>query len=100
MHRIYKLGNNWQSLMVTSIDIEIIIYTVTLLQPDETKCTISVLVNIFLTLFCNLFIIAEQFVKPGLMEYNQMAVPISKSSKTDKLPVLVDWDSSDRLIQY
>lgn len=30
------------------------------------------------------------------MEYNQMAVPTSKSSKIDKLPVLVDWDSSDR----
>lgn len=30
------------------------------------------------------------------MEYNQMAVPTSKSAKTDKLPVLVDWDSSDR----
>jgi len=38
----------------------------------------------------------EQYAKPGLMEYNQMAVPNSKSSKIDKLPVLVDWDSSDR----
>ncbi|XP_026813688.1 uncharacterized protein LOC113554166 [Rhopalosiphum maidis] len=37
----------------------------------------------------------EQYAKPGLMEYNQMAVPNSKSSKIDKLPVLVDWDSSD-----
>lgn len=43
-----------------------------------------------------LWFTTEQYAKPGLMEYNQMAVPNSKSSKIDKLPVLVDWDSSDR----
>ncbi|XP_050435940.1 uncharacterized protein LOC126842814 [Adelges cooleyi] len=41
----------------------------------------------------------EQYAKPGLMEYNQMAVPSSKSTKSEKLPVLVDWDSSDSEIE-
>ncbi|XP_050533711.1 uncharacterized protein LOC126901349 isoform X2 [Daktulosphaira vitifoliae] len=41
----------------------------------------------------------DQYAKSGLMEYNQLAVPLSKSSKSEKLPVLVDWDSSDSEVE-
>lgn len=44
------------------------------------------------------FSLTDQYAKPGLMEYNQLAVPLSKSIKSAKLPVLVDWDSSDRCV--